>query len=257
MDTTYMAGGNVTWTFLPLNGIAKVGSPTADELNAGLSLTYAASVSDTSLNTAASDTSNNPSFGDSGNVEDRGYSQFSGDMSFFLPKHFHDPDSEYSLAFDALRTPKTVGYIVKRVDGERTDDARGNYAQGDFVTIYKVITDGYTNVNTGSDPFRMTISFKPQGTMKSYVVVNGPTPNAIEVTHVTASVVAGTSHQLLATFGGRFYTNGLAYSSSDPATVDVNVNGAYTGIKAGTATITLTEPETGVTKTTEITVTAG
>lgn len=254
-NTRYNADANVTFAWYPENAFANPGAPTETELNAGLFISDAIAGDDTDINTSASDTNTEQTFGDASSVTGRGAAQFGGNISIYLPKSFHDNSNVYSVAYDALKKPKTVGWIAKRIDGQYPDTAKGKtpFAQGDLVTIYKVITDSYTNVNTGTNAFRMTVNLVSQGVMHSYIVVNGATPNVVAVTG-EASIPVGASSQLLGTFGGRRYTTGLEYASSAIETATVSEAGVVTGIAAGTATITATEPESGATGTFEVTI---
>jgi uncharacterized protein YjdB len=112
------------------------------------------------------------------------------------------------------------------------------------------MTDGYAESITGEEAFRYTITFLSQGDLAVRTVVGGGTV----VTPSTLTVADGASAHLSATVGGRVYTNGVKWSTSDSTKATVSSAGIVTGVAAGSATITATYAATGATDTTSVTV---
>jgi hypothetical protein len=134
-----------------------------------------------------------------------------------------------------------------RVDGEQAAAAAAN---GELVHVFKVLTDGYAESIVGEEAFRYTITFLPQGDLAVRTVVGGTTP----VIASTLAISVGDSEPLSATVGGRVYTNGVAWSSSDPTKASVSSAGVVTGVAAGSATISATYEATGNSDTCAVTV---
>jgi len=109
-----------------------------------------------------------------------------------------------------------------------------------------------------------TITFVMSGGANSTLAltVSDSTPTTVSVTGVTldkstASVTVGKTVQLTAAVSPNNATNkGMTWSSSDTAIATVDANGKVTGVKAGTAAITVTTDDGGYTVTCKVTVTA-
>jgi hypothetical protein len=245
-DVKVPASGNIrVWWALP-NAFVDYKVPTAAEINASLDISDAVSWNDFDFNLEASNQIDDPAITSVGKVIDRGYTNFGGSLSLYYPRSFDDATSTYSLAYDALDAPRTAGYIVMRIDGaESTDQA----ANGDLVHVFKVMTDGYAESITGEEAFRYTVTMLPQGDFAVRTVVGGGTVGGVAAT-LASSV--GDVDVLTATWGGRNYTNGLEWTSSDTSVATVRA-GVVTSVAAGTATITATAPN-GQTDTCAVTV---
>jgi hypothetical protein len=105
------------------------------------------------------------------------------------------------------------------------------------------MTDGYAESVAGEEAFRYTITMLPQGTYAARTCVGGGTP---VVTPATLSSAAGDHDQLAVTWGGRVYTNGVSYTSSDTTKATVSTGGVVTSVATGSAVITATSPDAGV-----------
>lgn len=247
-DVKVPASGNIrVWWALP-NAFANFAAPTAAEINASLDVSDSISWNDFDFGLQASNTIDDPAITAIGKVSDRGASQFGGGVSFYYPGAFGDVSNAYANTYDAMDQPRTHGYLVIRVDGDKQNSPLA--ANGDLVSVYKVQTDAYSEVITGEEAFRYTITFLPQGDLAVRTVVGGTTP----VIPATLAVTVGDSEALTATVGGRNYTNGVKWASSDQAKATVSSAGIVTGIAAGSATITATYEATGNTDTTAVTV---
>lgn len=244
-DVKVPASGNIrVWWALP-NAFANFMAPTADEINLScLDVSDSISWNDFDFGLSASNTIDDPAITAIGKVSDRGAEQFGGGVSFYYPGAFGDVSNAYSNTYDAMDQPRTPGYLVVRVDGDNANTPLA--ANGDLVSVYKVMTDGYAETITGEEAFRYTITFLPQGDLAVRTVVGGGTP---VITTAAPTLAAGESIALEATVGGRVYTNGLKWTSSNPAAASVSSAGVVTAITTGTATITATYEANGNTDT--------
>ena len=242
-DIKVPSSGNIrVWWALP-NAFAEWENPTAAEINACLDISDSISWNDFDFGLQASNTIDDPAITAVGKVSDRGAAQFGGGISFYYPGAFDDAGNDYSLTYDALDAPRTAGYVVMRIDGEESAAAAAN---GQLVHVFKVLTDGYAESIVGEEAFRYTITFLPQGDLAVRTVVGG---GSVVVTPSTATLAAGASAPLTATVGGRNYTNGVKWTSSDPAAASVSTGGVVTAITTATVTITATYEADGTTDT--------
>lgn len=247
-DVKVPSSGNIrVWWALP-NAFANFMAPTATEINNSVDVSNSISWNDFDFGLQASNTIDDPAITAIGKVSDRGAEQFGGGVSFYYPGAFGDVSNEYSNTYDLMDQPRTPGFLVVRVDGDNANSPEA--ANGDLVSIYKVMTDAYAEVITGEEAFRYTITFLPQGDLAVRTVVGGTTP----VTTSTLAISVGDSERLAATVGGRNYTNGVKWSSSAPDKASVSSAGVVTGVAAGSANIVATYEATGLTDTTAVTV---
>jgi uncharacterized protein YjdB len=151
-----------------------------------------------------------------------------------------------------MDTPRTRGFIVVRIDGDKPTSQA--FADGDYIHVMEVMTDASTNVITGEEAFRYTVNFLQQGGLVVYGVAYS-TSVTVDVTPATLASSIGDFDRLSATAEGREYTNGVKWSSSDTSVATVSPAGVVSSLAAGTATITATYRNTGATDTCVVTVT--
>ena len=247
-DVKVPSSGNIrVWWALP-NAFSNFAAPTATEINACLDVSDSISWNDFDFGLQASNTIDDPAITAIGKVSDRGAAQFGGGVSFYYPGAFGDASNEYANTYDAMDQPRTLGFLVVRIDGDNANSPAA--ANGDLVSVYKVMTDAYAEVITGEEAFRYTITFLPQGDLAVRTVVGSTTP----VIPSTLAIDVDESLPIVATVGGRTYTNGVKWSTSDATKATVSSAGIVTGVAAGSATITATYVATGNTDTTSVTV---
>lgn len=250
------------WFGLP-NFAANPAKPTVAELNAASNITTSIAWENLSFGAQASNQQSDPSLGDVGNTQTRGFAQFGGSLSFFYPFDYTDSSNPLLTTFNLLDNPRTLGYLVFRVDGLKTTSSAPDKTKvavaGDFISVYKVLTDGWTDVNTGENNFKYTISFQPQGDLWINTTVNTSVTVVTPVAIGTAAYTVGGKTPLgtyitgrqLATVAGFWngYPGWFNWVSSNPAVASVDKNGVVKGIAAGAANITATDPNTGASST--------
>lgn len=243
VDIKVPSSGNIrVWWALP-NAFANWEAPTATEINASLDISDAISWNDFDFGLQASNTIDDPAITAIGKVSDRGATQYGGGISLYYPRSFDDAGSIYSQAYDALDQPRTVGYLVIRIDGEESSKLAET---GDLVHVAKVMTDGYAESITGEEAFRYTVNFLSQGDIAVRTVVGGGT---VVISASDVVLASGASARVTATVGGRNMTNGLKWTSANPAIAVVSNAGVITSVNGGSTTITATYEATGATDT--------
>lgn len=252
------------WFGLP-NYAANPANPTAAEINATQNVTASVAWASYSFTAAASTQNSDPSFIDIGDTKIRGFGQFGGSISFFYPNNYTDNTDVNVQTFTALKAPRTLGYLIIRSDGLKTTSSVGDVNKAavtaDFVYIYKVMSDGWVDVNVGEVDFKYTITFQPQGYLWANAFVGTvtiATPVAIGATAYNHAS-PGNGTPLGSYFTGRQlaavtnFWNGtpgwLSWSSSDPTKATVDANGTVKAVAAGVVSIIATDNVSGIAST--------
>lgn len=127
----------------------------------------------------------------------------------------------------------------------------GNTLKSDDTISYEVTTPGL---------HELTIWVREMGTVIDKILVTGEKDAFVNATglsldQTTATVDVGSTVQLTATVAPENATDKIVtWSSSADTVATVDANGLVTGVSAGTATITVTTTDGGLTATAEITV---
>lgn len=162
-----MLNPNTTLWVVPESGIVDPDEPTAAEINAGTNISCAV-VRGYTLNPTASDTDDSASICDTGNVANRLYDNYEGEITFFRDAVATDVASVYNKAFDLFLEPDERVWIVRRL-GKRNDVAA---ATGDQVELFLFSNDRLRSLDGGdAGPIQFTVPFLPQGTYTGYVDV--------------------------------------------------------------------------------------
>ena len=239
-------------------GVTDVYEPLAAELNntGGTSGVIPASQSiswnDWSFGVEASEVLNEPSLADAATYEEFGQYNYGGSISFYYPEDYDDNSNLHSVIYDLTDEKYHRIDVAVRIDGDITTSAP--FANGDFVSAYRVQSGGDANPFTPGESKRRTVTYNPRSDFAHYTVVGPHTITAI----APASFVAGAKGRIRASQGGRDRTNALEFSTSNGTVIDVYPGGFYEvkGAAASTATVTITDPGTGDTQTVSVTVTA-
>lgn len=244
-DIKVPASGNIrVWWALP-NAFANWAAPTQAELRACLDVSDSISWNDFDFGLQASNTIDDPAITAIGKVSDRGASQFGGNVSFYYPGAFGDSSNHYANTYDAMDQPRTKGFLVVRIDGDTV--ANPLPTNGDLVSVYKVMTDAYSEVITGEEAFRYTVSFLSQGDLAVRAYVGATSLQIAE--GPGATMTAGDVLPLHVLINeDRMYTNGVKWTSSEPQNASVSSAGVVTcHVTNGFATITATYVASGLT----------
>lgn len=263
-NTKYYPNGEglTAWFALP-NYAVDPANPTAAELNAAQEITCAIAWDGYGFGSQASTQNSDPGWCDVGNVQTRGFAQFGGAINFFYPDDYVDLTDPLVATFLALEEPLTVGYLIIRVDGVKTTggvpDVDKPAVDGDFIRVYKVMTDGWSDTVTGENSFKYSITFQAQGEIwvnanVGTVTVSTPapvgTPDYVSPGGKTPLGSYKAGRQLASVTNEWDGTPGwLKWSSSDTAVATVDRNGVVHAVSAGTADVTATDPITGVAST--------
>lgn len=229
-------------------GIASTAVPTAPEINGSAGsgvLNWAPSVSwnDYDFGVQESETITDPSFADESTVVDFGAKNYGGGISFYYPKEYDDNSNNHSLVYDQTDTPRTKMDVAVRIDGDKRNNTQA--ADGDFIHVFRTMTDSESNVLAQPDAFRRTVGFLSQGDAEFYTIVGAHTITALPP--ATAPWAAGNKARLRGVVQGRDYTNALTFSSADPEIVSIFSGGFYevTGTVGEEVEITITDRAAG------------
>lgn len=184
-----MMSPNTTIVWVPISGVIDPLNPTAPELTAGVNISCAI-VRGYTLNPTASDTDATASICDEGNVENRTYANYEGNVTFFRDANIQDNVSVYNKAWALFRRAGARGYLYRRV-GKKSSLA---FVAGDEVEGFLFESDWPQTIDGGDSggPIQFTVPFLPQGTMTGAVYVGPiPTPGAITILPTTGYVQAG------------------------------------------------------------------
>lgn len=229
-------------------GITEIAEPTADELNnaAGSGIQPASqsiSWNDWGFGTEASEVLNEPSLADAASFEEFGQNNYGGDVSYYYPEKYDDNSNLHSIIYDLTDLPGELNDIATRIDGdlETTDPA----ADGDFVSAYRVQGVAEANPFTPGESKRRTVTYWNKSDFSHFTVVGPHTITPIPP--ATTPWAVGKKGRIRASQGGRDTTNRLSFTTSDAEVIVVHPGGFYeiTGVAAGTADVTIEDPETG------------
>lgn len=241
-------------------GITDVGEPLAAEINntGGSSGMINAAEStawdDWSFGIEASETLNEPSLADTSTYEEFGQANYGGSASHYYPREYDDNSNLHSLVYDLVSEPGTKIDAVLRIDGDvKQSEAAEN---GDFVSVFRVQSEGETNPFTPGESKRYVKSYIPKGDFSYMIPVGDQAITAVSGGTLTPEPSA--KGRIRATIQGRDVSCMLRYSSSDADVIQIEDGGWYTvtGADTDTATITISHPFTSDTASVAVTVTA-
>ena len=238
VDKQITSNGNTTVWMLLGNAVADYRSPTAAEINAGIDITPAIAWEGTTFPTASeSEDIDDRSLRDKGNATSRGTAQYEATLSLFMPDNNLDNVSDYGRAYNTLRVPRVPVIIVTRVlqapEGQHKDAAAG-----EWVSVYRFLSDGWTDDIEGDDANKYVVGMLTQGDVAVYTQVKNSAPIVVTNATGSASGAVGTYVVLRATMGGKRATNAVTWESSNLNVATVSKNGVVTRQAPGTAQIT-------------------
>lgn len=238
-------------------GITDVNEPLAAEINntggtsGVLNVSPSISWNDWDFGVQASETTNQPSFADAASYSDFGQENYGGNISYWMPAAYDDNSNLHSLVYDLTDAIDAKIDIVTRLDGDVLTSVAAT--DGDFVSVYRVEGGADQNPFTAGEDKRRTRNWFPKSEFSHFVTVGTQTITAI----APAAFPAASKGRIRASQNGRDTTNRLEFRSSNAAVIDVDFKGGFytvTGTAAGTATVTITDPNTGDTVSVAVTV---
>lgn len=240
-DVRVSSAGYVDVWAVPVAGIANYLSPTAAEINAGIRLTPAISWGGTTIPTASdSDDQDDRTLEDKGNATSRGSTQFEANLNFVYPADLNENLTDLGKAFTFFRVPRVPVYLITRVL-QRTPQVATPAAAGQWISVFRFLSDGWKNDVADDDSYKYDINFLPQGEAAVYTQVKNASPPTV-LPATLAVTAAGPAKTLRATLGGKRATQVVTWVSSNPAVATVTQNGVVKGISAGTANVTCSHP---------------
>ncbi len=252
-DEKTTSNSNVDLWVIPEADVADYRSITATEINTfGVRVTPALAWEGTTwpANTESNDIDDR-SVEDKGNATSRGFAQFEGTAAFFRPLA-SDTTSEAAVVWDLLKTPRIPVYLVTRIV-QRTEGVATPAAAGQWISVYRMISDTVNDDTEGEDSYKYIVTFLPQGELSVYTQVKNAGP--VIVTIADAALAVGDVSVARATLGGKRATQVVTWTTSNPAVATVSPNGVVTAIATGTANISATHPAaTGATTAVPVTV---
>lgn len=260
VDTRLKSMGNVRFRLYPNTAFANISWPTVTELNAGQELEQVTLWDNFEVGAQASETSDAVPIGAKANVVRRGGANYGGTASFWYPGYRADLTNAAALVYLALKELHTPGYLALSVDGEIGEAGQPasnmTFANGDYVSVMKIVTDEWTDMITGEDAFYYTRNFLKAGGFAPYTVASTAAP-VLDVTSSAATGASGAKLFVTGLVNGRDWTRGVMWSSSAPNIATVSATGVVTLKAAGSVTITGTLPRAvpAVTDTVTLTVT--
>lgn len=232
---------------------AQAAHPTVAQLTAPqvVDLSPAIAWSDFELGASDSEDIEDRGITDSGNAVSRGFSNFTGTLSFFRDANPDDTTSDYNIAWDTFKIPRTYGYLVIRVAEKRWD---APIAAGDRVSLFRFCADVIVDDTEGDDSVKFTVTYLPQGFMFPYATVQANSASVLGNVAATRSASVGSPYVLLPTLDGKDVRVVSSYTSSDSTKATVSTNGVVTPVAAGTVTISVNNPSASSAATQTLTV---
>jgi hypothetical protein len=254
-DTKITSNGNVDIWFIPAASLVDYRSPTPTEINTLATRVTPAVAWDGTTFPANSDSNDTDdrSLEDRGNATSRGFASFEATLALFRPKP-GDLTSEAAVAWNLLKTPRVAGYLITRVL-QRTTGVATPAAAGDWISVYRVVSDTVNDETEGEDSYKFVVTFLQQGDLAVYTQVKNAGPITL-LPATLAITTAGPVKTVRATLGGKRATQAVTWSVADGTKATVSQNGVVKGIAAGSTTVTATHPSaTGSTTAVTVTVT--
>jgi hypothetical protein len=167
VGTKSTSNGKVKVTWVPSADVTSeatfLTAPDKDILNGGIELTEAIAWDGYDLGAQDSNKIDDRSIIDEGQVQTRGFAQFSGSLTFFRESDLADTTGAYAIAREAFKAStdgtRPTGFLVTRINKAAGPD----YAAGDVVSVYKFIADAYMDNTEGEDSVKFMVNFAPQG----------------------------------------------------------------------------------------------
>lgn len=242
-DERFVGNKNVDIWWIDEGDYADADALTAAEINGGLRLTPAVAWDGTTF-PAATDSDSDSDLGlwDDANATSRGAMQFDAAMNYFFPKDLTENVTDYGKVYQQFRKLGLRGVLVTRISQLTATGTTTPAAAGQWISVYKAITDGYQTDLEGDDSYKYAISYLPQGLVKVNTQVKNAGKIVLSRLSTAGSVAAGAKVVLKATMGSHYATQVVDWHSDNQAVAAVSQNGVVTAVASGTANITASHP---------------
>lgn len=240
-DTKFMANKRLTVALGLVSGnpFVNPAAPTILEANALKNVSAATRINGYTFGLQASQKTSDRSFVDDAAAEVRGFNQFGGDAPFYIPTNFADTSDLLQQVFTLVKTQGVALWLVTRLGAVNT----GAFVAGDFVNVYKVLTDGFQNEIAGNQGGVSMIVFLPQGEVYPLAQIAPATAVPLVLSGFPTTASIGKPVWGTATYQGVNVTADCTYVASDTnklvASGDESV---FLASVAGSATITASFP---------------
>lgn len=164
IGTKIQSNGNLAVYWVPVAEVADeatfLATPDETTILAGTNLTAAIAWDGYTLGSTESNKIDDKSIVDKANAQNRGFAQFSGQLTFFrgITSETTGAYADAFNLFKAATDARVGGYMVTRVGA-----GNGPIAADDVVSVYKFIADAITDNTEGEDSVKFGVTFQPQG----------------------------------------------------------------------------------------------
>ena len=240
-DTKFMANKRLTLAvgLVGANPFVTPSAPTVTEMNALKNVSAAARINGYTFGLQASAKTTDRSFADDPAAENRGFNAFGGDVPFYLPTNFADTSDLLQQVFTLVKSQGVGLWVATRLGAVNT----APFAAGDFVNVYKVLTDGFQNEIAGNQGGVSMIVFLPQGEVYPLASVAPATAVPLVLSGFPTAASIGKPLWGVVTYQGVNVTADCSYLSSDTSKLIASGDeSVFLAVAAGSATITASFP---------------
>lgn len=174
VGTKSVSNGKLSVFWVPVSGISGtedefVGAPSVADIAAGIDLTNAIAWDGYDLGATDSNKIDDRGIVDTGQVQERGFAQFSGSLTFFRGVTSETTGAYYE-AYEAFKAAtdgtRPVGFLVTRINVPTTT----GLAAGQKLNVFKFIADAFMDNTEGEDSVKFMVNFMPQGKLGVNVI---------------------------------------------------------------------------------------
>lgn len=187
---TKMLNPNTTIVVVPEANVVNPLSPTAAELNGANAINLSCAITrGYTLNPTDSDTDDTASICDTGNVQNRLFDNYEGELTFFRDANLADNTSVYNIAFNYFKNPDQRFWVYRRL-GKKSTAA---FADGDLIEGFLFTNDRTRSVDGGdAGPIQFTVPLLAQGSYTGYTYVGTlAAPTVTAITPTTSPLAGG------------------------------------------------------------------
>lgn len=193
------------------------------------------------LNPTDSDTDDSASICDSGNVENRLYDNYEGEITIFRDADVLDNTSVFNIAFSYFKDPDRRFYVVRRLGKRNTEPA----VDGDELEAFLFTNDRTRSIDGGDDgPVQATIPLLQQGHYTGYYYLGGVTPTGVPALTTALPSGAEATDTVTVTGSGFTGTTGVTIGGTAATSFTAVSNTSLTFVvpagSAGSAPIVVT-----------------